>query len=131
MLSTTDDLRISELKELTTPQEVMREIPRTLTATRIVMASRNAIHAILHGTDDRLLVVVGPCSVHDPAAAVEYAERLVALRAASTTLVAVSVRGTSRITCSGVLSSFNSRMRRSSVVLNTAVAPVRWEPAGQ
>jgi 3-deoxy-7-phosphoheptulonate synthase len=80
MLSTTDDLRISELKELTTPQEVMREIPRTLTATRIVMASRNAIHAILHGTDDRLLVVVGPCSVHDPAAAVEYAEHLVALR---------------------------------------------------
>ena len=49
MLSTTDDLRIRELKELTTPQEVMREIPRTLTATRIVMAARNAIHAILHG----------------------------------------------------------------------------------
>ena len=80
MLSTTDDLRISELKELTTPQEVMREIPRTLTATRIVMAARNAIHAILHGTDDRLLVVVGPCSVHDPAAAVDYAERLACLR---------------------------------------------------
>ena len=80
MLSTTDDLRISELKELSTPQEVMREIPRTLTATRIVMAARNAIHAILTGTDDRLLVVVGPCSVHDPVAAVEYAERLVALR---------------------------------------------------
>ena len=39
MLSTTDDLRISELKELSTPQEVMREIPRTLTATRIVMAA--------------------------------------------------------------------------------------------
>ena len=47
MLSTTDDLRISELKELSTPQEVMREIPRTLTATRVVMAARNAIHAIL------------------------------------------------------------------------------------
>ena len=60
MLSTTDDLRISELKELSTPQEVMREIPRTLTATRVVMAARNAIHAILNGTDDRLLVVVGP-----------------------------------------------------------------------
>jgi 3-deoxy-7-phosphoheptulonate synthase len=51
-----------------------------LAATRVVMAARNAIHAILHGTDDRLLVVVGPCSVHDPAAAVAYAERLVALR---------------------------------------------------
>ena len=80
MLSTTDDLRICELKELSTPQDVMREIPRTLTATRIVMAARNAIHAILNGTDDRLLVVVGPCSVHDPVAAVEYAERLAALR---------------------------------------------------
>ncbi len=80
MLSTTDDLRIKEIKELTTPQQVMREIPRTLTATRVVMAARNAISAILNGTNDRLLVIVGPCSVHDPAAALDYAERLVALR---------------------------------------------------
>jgi len=80
VLSTTDDLRIKEIKELSTPEEVMREIPRTLTATRIVMAARNAIHAILNGTDDRLLVVVGPCSVHDPVAAVDYATRLAALR---------------------------------------------------
>jgi 3-deoxy-7-phosphoheptulonate synthase len=80
VLSTTDDLRIRELKELSTPEEVMREIPRTLTATRIVMAARNAIHAILNGSDDRLLVIVGPCSVHDPAAAVDYAGRLSALR---------------------------------------------------
>jgi 3-deoxy-7-phosphoheptulonate synthase len=80
MLSTTDDLRIRELKELSTPDEVMREIPRTLTATRIVMAARNAIHAILSGTDDRLLVVIGPCSIHDPVAAIDYAERLAILR---------------------------------------------------
>jgi 3-deoxy-7-phosphoheptulonate synthase len=80
VLSTTDDLRISEIKELSTPQEVMREIPRTLTATRVVTAARNAIHAILNGTDDRLLVVVGPCSVHDPVAAVDYAALLAALR---------------------------------------------------
>src|ERR1700759_522428 len=80
MLSTTDDLRITELKELSTPDEVMREIPRTLTATRVVMGARNAIHAILQGTDDRLLVIVGPCSIHDPAAAVDYATRLVSLR---------------------------------------------------
>jgi 3-deoxy-7-phosphoheptulonate synthase len=80
VLSTTDDLRINEIKELTTPQEVMRAIPRTLTATRVVMAARNAIHAILNGSDDRLLVVVGPCSVHDPVAAMDYAERLAALR---------------------------------------------------
>src|SRR5205085_8626001 len=80
MLSTTDDLRIRELKELSTPEQVMREIPRTLTATRVVMAARNAIHAILNGNDERLLVVVGPCSIHDPAAAVDYAERLATLR---------------------------------------------------
>jgi len=80
VLSTTDDLRIRELKELSTPEEVMREIPRTLTATRVVMGARNAIHAILNGTDDRLLVIVGPCSIHDPEAAVDYATRLAALR---------------------------------------------------
>jgi 3-deoxy-7-phosphoheptulonate synthase len=80
MLSTTDDLRIRQLKELSTPEEVMREIPRTLTATRIVMAARNAIHAILNGADERLLVIVGPCSIHDPVAAVDYAQRLAGLR---------------------------------------------------
>jgi 3-deoxy-7-phosphoheptulonate synthase len=80
VLSTTDDLRIRELKELNTPEEVMREIPRTLTATRVVMGARNAIHAILNGTDDRLLVIVGPCSIHDPDAAIDYATRLSALR---------------------------------------------------
>ncbi len=58
----------------------MREIPRTLTATRVVMAARNAVHAILNGSDDRLLVVVGPCSIHDPLAAVDYATQLAGLR---------------------------------------------------
>ncbi|CCE04965.1 3-deoxy-7-phosphoheptulonate synthase (Phospho-2-dehydro-3-deoxyheptonate aldolase) (DAHP synthetase class I) [Bradyrhizobium sp. STM 3843] len=80
MLSTTDDLRIKEIKELSPPDEVMGEIPRTLTATRVVMAARNAIRAILNGSDDRLLVIVGPCSIHDPIAAIEYAERLTSLR---------------------------------------------------
>ena len=80
MLTTTDDLRIKEIKELSTPEEVMREVPRTLTATRVVMAARNAIGAILDGTDDRLLVVVGPCSIHDPAAAIDYSGRLATLR---------------------------------------------------
>src|ERR1700740_2056025 len=58
----------------------MGEVPRPLTATRVVMGARNAIHAILNGADDRLLVVVGPCSIHDPAAAVDYAERLATMR---------------------------------------------------
>ncbi|TIL35431.1 3-deoxy-7-phosphoheptulonate synthase [Mesorhizobium sp.] len=80
MLTTTDDLRVKDIRELSTPDDVMREIPRTLTATRTVSASRNAIHAVLNGADDRLVVVVGPCSIHDPIAAVDYASRLVALR---------------------------------------------------
>ncbi|RUV30347.1 MULTISPECIES: 3-deoxy-7-phosphoheptulonate synthase [unclassified Mesorhizobium] len=80
MLTTTDDLRVKEIRELSTPDQVMREIPRTLTATRTVTASRNAIHAVLAGADDRLIVVVGPCSIHDPDAAVDYASRLATLR---------------------------------------------------
>ena len=80
MLTTTDDLRLKEIQELIPPDDIIRDIPRTLTATRTVTAARKAIHAILHGGDDRLLVVVGPCSIHDPAAAVDYATRLAAVR---------------------------------------------------
>ncbi len=80
MLKSTDDLRITEIKPLTTPIEVMRTHPRTDAATRTVIAARHAFHNILTGADDRLAVVVGPCSIHDPAAAMDYANRLVALR---------------------------------------------------
>lgn len=80
MTKTTDDLRISEIRELRTPAEVMREFPRTDAATRTVISSRHAMHTILQGTDDRLAVVIGPCSIHDPKAAIEYATRLAALR---------------------------------------------------
>ena len=80
MLKTTDDLRIKDIKELRTPAEVMHEFPRTDAATRTVLTSRHAIHNILHGSDDRLVVIVGPCSIHDPAAAIDYAGRLVAVR---------------------------------------------------
>ena len=76
----TDDLRIKDIRELRTPAEVMREFPRTDAATRTVLVSRHALHNILHGTDDRLAVVVGPCSIHDPKAALDYAHRLVAVR---------------------------------------------------
>ena len=81
MLKSTDDLRIKELRELRTPAEVIGEFPRSDAATKTVLASRHAIHNILHGSDDRLLVVVGPCSIHDPAAAKDYAHKLAALRA--------------------------------------------------
>lgn len=80
MLTTTDDLRIREIKALSTPAEVMAEFPRTAVATRTVTGTRRALHDILHGADDRLAVVVGPCSVHDPRAALDYAERLAGLR---------------------------------------------------
>ena len=80
MLKSADDLRIKDIKELRTPAEVMHEFPRTDAATRTVLAARHALHIILHGTDDRLAVVVGPCSIHDPAAALDYARRLLAVR---------------------------------------------------
>ncbi|ODT68932.1 MAG: 3-deoxy-7-phosphoheptulonate synthase [Pelagibacterium sp. SCN 63-23] len=80
MLKSTDDLRITEIKPLTTPIEVMRTHPRTDAATRTVLAARHAFHNILAGQDDRLAVIVGPCSIHDPKAAMDYAKRLAALR---------------------------------------------------
>jgi 3-deoxy-7-phosphoheptulonate synthase len=80
MTRSTDDLRIAELRELRTPEEVMREFPRTDAATRTVLSSRHALHNIIHGSDDRLAVVVGPCSIHDPVAAMDYARRLAPLR---------------------------------------------------
>jgi 3-deoxy-7-phosphoheptulonate synthase len=80
MLKSTDDLRITEIKPLTTPIEVMRQHPRTDAATRTVIASRHDFHNILTGQDDRLAVIVGPCSIHDPKAAIDYAKRLAELR---------------------------------------------------
>jgi len=80
MLKSTDDLRISDIRELRTPAEVMGEFPRTDAATRTVLSARHAIHNILNGSDDRLVVVVGPCSIHDRVAALDYARRLAALR---------------------------------------------------
>jgi 3-deoxy-7-phosphoheptulonate synthase len=80
MLKSTDDLRITEIRELRTPQEVMTEFPRSEAATRTVITARHAIHNILHGHDDRLVVIVGPCSIHDRVAALDYARRLAAVR---------------------------------------------------
>ena len=73
----TDDLRIREIKELSPPAHLIREFPCTSKAADTVYEARQTIHRILHGMDDRLLVVIGPCSIHDPTAAREYARRLV------------------------------------------------------
>jgi 3-deoxy-7-phosphoheptulonate synthase len=72
----TDDLRIREIKELSPPAHLIREFPCTEEIGQVVFAARSALHAILHGMDDRLIVVIGPCSIHDPRAAMEYARRL-------------------------------------------------------
>jgi 3-deoxy-7-phosphoheptulonate synthase len=78
--STTDDLRIRAINELIPPAKVIAEFPRTAAVTATVADSRDAIHRILHAADDRLVVVIGPCSIHDPAAARDYADRLLAQR---------------------------------------------------
>ena len=76
----TDDLRIREIKEVRSPSALHEEFPISEAAAETVYSTRHAIQQILHGRDDRLLVVAGPCSVHDPRAALEYAERLKILR---------------------------------------------------
>ena len=81
MTTKTDDLRIRAMLELAPPAHLIREFPVSDKAAGVTAASREAIHRILHAMDDRLLVVVGPCSIHDPTAAREYAQRLAAERA--------------------------------------------------
>ncbi len=76
----TDDLRIKEIKELLPPAHVLREFAITERAAETVYSTRQAIHRILHGADDRLLVIMGPCSIHDVKAAKEYAAKLKSVR---------------------------------------------------
>ncbi len=80
MALTTDDLRIRAIKELAPPAHLIREFPCSEKAATVVHEARQAIHRILHGMDDRLIVVVGPCSIHDVRAAREYAARLLEQR---------------------------------------------------
>ena len=80
MTHITDDLRIREIKELSPPAHVLREFPANEKVTETTYQARQAVHRVLHGADDRLVVVVGPCSIHDPVAALEYAARLNAER---------------------------------------------------
>jgi len=76
----TDDLRIQDIRELVTPEELIRERTPSARACSTVSGARQALHRILHGQDDRLAVVIGPCSIHDIGAANEYARRLVQVR---------------------------------------------------
>jgi len=76
----TDDLRINHVTEVESPAAIHNQFPISESAATTVANSRNAIHNILHGQDDRLLVIIGPCSVHDPKSAIEYAEKLKVVR---------------------------------------------------
>ena len=71
-----DDVRIKDIKELAPPIHMLREFPATPKSAETAFEARAAIHRILFGADDRLLVVIGPCSIHDTDAAMEYARRL-------------------------------------------------------
>ena len=72
----TDNTRITGLLEVSPPNDVISEFPITPPVSELVFKSRQNISDIIHGRDDRLVVVVGPCSIHDPKAAIEYAKKL-------------------------------------------------------
>ncbi|MBC7489899.1 MAG: 3-deoxy-7-phosphoheptulonate synthase AroG [Glaciimonas sp.] len=76
----TEDLRIREMKELTPPSHLIREFACSEKGATTAATSRIALHRILHGQDDRLMVIIGPCSIHDTKAAMEYAHLLVCAR---------------------------------------------------
>lgn len=80
ILHNTDDTRIKEIKELLPPIAHLYELPVSEKSSEIVHEARNEISDIIHGKDNRLVVIVGPCSIHDPQAAIEYASRLQPLR---------------------------------------------------
>ena len=73
----TSNLRVSEFTPLPTPRDLMAELPLEARMAAMVGRSREEVRAIMDGVDDRLLVIVGPCSIHDPKAGLEYARRLV------------------------------------------------------
>lgn len=76
MHQSTADLRIVATKPLIAPAALEAELPLDDAQAELVWRSRREIEAIITGRDDRLLVVVGPCSIHDPEAALDYAQRL-------------------------------------------------------
>jgi len=80
MKPVTENTRIRSIRAVSTPAQVQSELPLSDAAAQTVLQTRREIQDILAGRDERLLVVVGPCSIHDPKAAMEYATRLKALR---------------------------------------------------
>ena len=79
-MNRTDELRTARIESLVTPAELALRYPVTPGVATHVTDSRRRIEKILNGEDKRLLVIIGPCSIHDPKAAREYASRLVEVR---------------------------------------------------
>jgi len=75
-LPQTDDLRITNIAHVINPEALIARLPPTPEAVQTTVRTRREIHRLLQGEDDRVLVVTGPCSIHDPAAALDYAARL-------------------------------------------------------
>ncbi|MGH8667430.1 MAG: 3-deoxy-7-phosphoheptulonate synthase, partial [Burkholderiales bacterium] len=71
-----DDLRVREIDELVSPETLFDELPATAAVSATARSARQAIHRALTGADDRMIAVVGPCSIHDQAVALDYARRL-------------------------------------------------------
>ncbi len=92
MTARTDDLRIQQINELISPEQLILDIGVSEKAAETVAHARQTIHRILNGDDDRLLVIVGPCSIHDPVAALEYAAQLKQAALALTTDLFVVMR---------------------------------------
>ncbi len=76
----TDDSRITAMTEVISPEQLHKDCQISESASKLIFDTRTAIHNILNGKDDRLLVVIGPCSIHDPDAAREYAKKLKNMR---------------------------------------------------
>ncbi|SUO95910.1 3-deoxy-7-phosphoheptulonate synthase AroG [Suttonella ornithocola] len=79
-MKNTDDLRIKNIRQLLPPVALLEKFPLTSVASETTQNTRDSIHQMLHGDDKRLLVVIGPCSIHDTNLALEYAKRLLPLR---------------------------------------------------
>jgi len=76
----TDDLRIAATKELIAPVQIHEQFPLTNEAAVTTSKARDEIQTIMAGDDDRLVTIVGPCSIHDPKSALDYAQRLAQLK---------------------------------------------------
>jgi 3-deoxy-7-phosphoheptulonate synthase len=92
LVPVTSNIHVTRFEPLLAPRALLAELPLTRRAARTVVEGRDEIRAILAGSDGRMLVVVGPCSIHDPAAALEYASRLARLRTELAGTLAIVMR---------------------------------------